>query len=1226
MDQGAATDFRAGGGGTSALMRDHAWASTLLGAPATWPQPLKTLVDVMMAAGQPMFVAWGPERTLLYNDAYAPLLGRKHPAAFGRPFFDVWAEARHDLAPLFDRVFAGEPVHMDDIALVLDRRGRPEEAHFAFSYTPVRDGRGAIAGLFCACTETTKQVIAERRLRESEDNYRHAVDLSPQTVWTAHPDGQLDHVGPRWREWTGTGGLGSDWGEAIHPDDLAPSVAAWTRSVATGEPYDIEHRVRMRDGTHRWMRSRAHPRRDGAGGIARWYGTTEDIHAARVSEEERREGEARLRGVLEGMAEGFALLDRDFRIREINAEGLRLDNRPREAIVGKTHWEAYPGSEEGELGALYKRAMAERVPVSLEHRHVWQDGRDAWLEMRAYPTDGGLAAFYRDVTERKRAERARRENETRFGAALAIAELGTFDWNVRNDVVVLDGRSRDIFGFAPGEGTRAQEVFGRIDPFDFDRVSAEARASREGLSRLETEYRINLPGGAVRTVASISDAIPGADGKAERMFGVFADITARKRAEARRLALVELGDRFRDLEDPTELSFAAAEILGRTLGVSRAGYGTIDTAAETISIGRDWNAPGIRSLAGTLRFRDYGSYIEDLKRGETVVFADAEKDPRTAATAGALKAISAQSVVNMPVTEHGGFVALLYLNHATAREWPADELAFVREVAERTRTAVERRRAEAELRELNSTLERRVEERTRELADSEARFHAYFRASPEHLFLARVSPAGGMVFQDLNPAAEGLYGLPRAEVVGRAPAEILDPATAADAESRARECLRLRRPVRYEAERRFASGRALVLSVVAAPLLVPEAGDSLVLFCGRDVTEQRRAEEQLRQSQKMEAVGQLTGGLAHDFNNLLTGITGSLDLLNTRLSQGRTKDVDRYITAAQGAAKRAAALTHRLLAFSRRQTLAPKPTDVNRLVSGMEELVRRTVGPAVAVEVVAAGGLWTTLVDPNQLENALLNLCINARDAMPDGGRLTVETGNKWLDARAAAGRDLPPGQYVSLCVSDTGTGMSPEVARRAFDPFFTTKPIGLGTGLGLSMIYGFVRQSGGQARIYSEPGQGTMVCLYLPRHLGDAEDADEPAEPAAAPRAGRGETVLVVDDEPTVRMLVAEVLEDLGYTAIEAADGAAGLKALRSGARVDLLITDVGLPGGMNGRQVADAARGLRPGLKVLFITGYTENAVFSQGHLEPGMHVLTKPFAMEALASRIKDLIAGA
>ena len=275
--------------------------------------------------------------------------------------------------------------------------------------------------------------------------------------------------------------------------------------------------------------------------------------------------------------------------------------------------------------------------------------------------------------------------------------------------------------------------------------------------------------------------------------------------------------------------------------------------------------------------------------------------------------------------------------------------------------------------------------------------------------------------------------------------------------------------------------------------------------------------------------------------------------------------------------------------------------------------------------VIGAEGLWPTLVDPNQLENALLNLCINARDAMPDGGRLTIETSNKWLDAWAARERGLPPGQYVSLCVSDTGTGMTPEVARRAFDPFFTTKPIGMGTGLGLSMIYGFVQQSGGQARIYSEAGQGTMLCLYLPRHHGEA--AGEYAEPelAGAPRAGQGETVLVVDDEPTVRMLVAEVLEDLGYTAIEAADGLAGLRVLRSDARIDLLVTDVGLPGGMNGRQVADAARALRPGLKVLFITGYAEAAVLGHGHLEPGMHVLTKPFAMEALASRIKELIAG-
>ncbi len=393
---------------------------------------------------------------------------------------------------------------------------------------------------------------------------------------------------------------------------------------------------------------------------------------------------------------------------------------------------------------------------------------------------------------------------------------------------------------------------------------------------------------------------------------------------------------------------------------------------------------------------------------------------------------------------------------------------------------------------------------------------------------------------------------------------------------------------------------------------------------GIETTKQRELEEQLRQSQKMEAVGQLTGGLAHDFNNLLTGVIGSLELLQTRMAQGRIQEVDRYVNAAQGAARRAAALTHRLLAFSRRQTLDPKPTDVNRLVAGMEELIRRTIGPGIAMEpMVAAGGLWTTLVDPSQLENALLNLCINARDAMPDGGKLTIETGNRWLDERAASERDLSPGQYVSLCVSDTGTGMTPEVAAKAFDPFFTTKPIGQGTGLGLSMIYGFARQSGGQARIYSEVGQGTMVCLYLPRHLGDAAATERAAELSEAPRAEQGETVLVVDDEPTVRMLVTAVLEDLGYTAIEAADGPAGLRVLHSDARIDLLVTDVGLPH-MNGRQVADAARAVRPGLKVLFITGYAENAVLSHGHLDPGTHVLTKPFAMEALASRIRTLIA--
>jgi PAS domain S-box-containing protein len=426
-------------------------------------------------------------------------------------------------------------------------------------------------------------------------------------------------------------------------------------------------------------------------------------------------------------------------------------------------------------------------------------------------------------------------------------------------------------------------------------------------------------------------------------------------------------------------------------------------------------------------------------------------------------------------------------------------------------------------------------------------------------------------------------------------------------------------------------GSRVTVLVNVAPIF-DESGKQIgTVNCFRDVSAQKNSEREraelsdaLRQSQKMEAVGQLTGGLAHDFNNLLAGIVGNLELMQVRIGQGRTNELERYITAAHEASQRAAALTHRLLAFSRRQTLETRTIDINHLVLGLEELVRRTVGPAIEVEVVAAPELWNTLIDPNQLENALLNLCINARDAMPDGGKLTVETTNKAFDERAALVQDIPPGDYVSLSVSDNGVGMTPDVAAHAFEPFYTTKPIGMGTGLGLSMIYGFTRQSGGQVRIYSEPGKGSAVCLYLPRKIGIADLPEALAKSVEVSLPEKGATVLVVDDEPTVRRLVAEVLGDMGYIALEAGDAMGGLRALLSNERIDLLITDVGLPGGMNGRQLAEAARELRHELKVLFITGYAANAVLSHGHLDPGMHVMTKPFSVEALASRISSLIA--
>jgi PAS domain S-box-containing protein len=389
------------------------------------------------------------------------------------------------------------------------------------------------------------------------------------------------------------------------------------------------------------------------------------------------------------------------------------------------------------------------------------------------------------------------------------------------------------------------------------------------------------------------------------------------------------------------------------------------------------------------------------------------------------------------------------------------------------------------------------------------------------------------------------------------------------------------------------------------------------------IQQRELAEDALRQSQKMEAVGQLTGGIAHDFNNLLAGISGSLQMLETRIAQGRLDTVPRYIDAAQGAAKRAAALTQRLLAFSRRQTLDPKPTNLNRLIADLEELIRRTSGPNIEVEVVGGAGLWPVLIDRNQLENALLNLCINARDAMPDGGRLTIETANRWLDGAAGPDSDLPPGQYVALEVTDTGTGMSKEIVGRIFEPFFTTKPLGQGTGLGLSMIYGFVRQSDGQVRVVSEPGRGTTMSLYLPRYFGAASHGEAVHGDAADVENGLGETVLVIDDDPTVRLLMVDLLVEAGYRVLEAADGPTGLQIFRAAPRIDLLLTDVGLPGGMNGRQVADAARVVRPELLVLFITGYAETSVVGNGHLEPGMQVITKPFGMDALAKKVRDMI---
>lgn len=390
-----------------------------------------------------------------------------------------------------------------------------------------------------------------------------------------------------------------------------------------------------------------------------------------------------------------------------------------------------------------------------------------------------------------------------------------------------------------------------------------------------------------------------------------------------------------------------------------------------------------------------------------------------------------------------------------------------------------------------------------------------------------------------------------------------------------------------------------------------------------EAKERERVEERLRQSHKMEAVGQLTGGVAHDFNNMLQAIGSSLEMLQLRVEQGRTAEVARFVDTARETVDRAAALTHRLLAFARRQVLQSRPVRPDELIEGMAELIRRTVGPAITVELRTSDGIWSVLCDPGQLENVLLNLAINARDAMPGGGTLTIGAENVRLSEADVAGQEgAAPGDYVEIAVTDTGSGMDEATRERAFEPFFTTKPIGQGTGLGLSQLHGFTRQSGGAVHLDSAPGRGTTVRLYLPRHA-DAGKETEPAGPdrADASRTDTGEVVLLVEDEAAVRKVAAERLRELGYAVLEAADGPAALRLLRSDARVDLLVTDVGLPNSMNGRQVAEAARERRLSLPVLFITRYAGGAL--EEHLAPGMAVISKPFALDTLAERVRAML---
>ncbi|MBS0642747.1 MAG: PAS domain S-box protein [Acetobacteraceae bacterium] len=509
------------------------------------------------------------------------------------------------------------------------------------------------------------------------------------------------------------------------------------------------------------------------------------------------------------------------------------------------------------------------------------------------------------------------------------------------------------------------------------------------------------------------------------------------------------------------------------------------------------------------------------------------------------------------------------------------------------------------------------------LRESESHHRARFEYSPVPLYTLD----NGDVITGVSDSWLSLLGYRRDEVVGRPVSDFLVPGDRRALDAERTELLT--RGALHDVERRFIARDGAIIEGQVSARLERRGDRAWVLSALTDVTARRRAEaalraseERLHQAQKMEAVGQLTGGIAHDFNNMLQGIGGGLELMERRISQGRTEDLTRHIAGARQAVERAARLTHRMLAFARRQALQPRPVEPDSLIRGMEELIRRTLGPEIRLELQLHDGTWSALCDPNQLESALLNLAINARDAMPDGGTLTITTVDREVSEDDAREDGMPEvGGWVQITVADTGTGMPPDVLERAFEPFFTTKPIGEGTGLGLSQIYGFVQQSGGFVRLESSVGVGTTMHLFLPRHERIEEQASpgsasSPANPADGAVAGA--TILVVEDEDGVRNLAVEALRDLGCRIIQAADGPSGMRIVQSGIRLNLLITDVGLPG-INGRQLAEAARAIRPGLPVLLITGYAGRAL-DNAALPAGMEVIRKPFPLEELAARVR------
>ncbi len=924
----------------------------------------------------------------------------------------------------------------------------------------------------------------------------------------------------------------------------------------------------------------------------------EDVARRTADAVDRVRAQAALKGSEERYRSLFRSIDAGFCLIELRYEdGRAVDYRFIEAnlaferdtglsdVVGKWMRDLVPDLEE-RWYAVYDRVATTGEPARFEDHVEAFGGR--WYDVHAYRIDAPelrhVAVLFNDISERRRAEIALAESRGELEIATRVARLGRFDYKPREGTLRWDERCRELFGLPPDAPVDFDTFLAGVHPDDRERANHTVAVALDpdGTRMFDCEYRtIGLGDGVERHIvahgaAFFDDRVP------VRLIGTVLDVTEDRNAQA---ALRETSERLR-----------------------LAGRATNDAIW-------DWDLRRNHVLWNEALGRAYGHDLGDVEPTGDWWIAQIHPEDRGRVYAGIHAVIDGGGddwTEEYRFRRADGSYADVLDRGYVIRDGAGQATRMIGAMLDQSA----RKQVERQLRSLNRGLEETVEAT---IADR----NRLWELSTD--LMLRAEYDGTLI--DVNPAWLTVLGYEREEVVGRRSVDFTHPDDAA-ATGAANKIVEGGQTIeRFDHRLRHKDGSYRWISWAAQP------GDGLINAVGRDFTGEKeqserlaRAEDALRQAQKMEAVGQLTGGIAHDFNNMLTGILGGLDMVRRNLPETRPEKVDRYVDAATVSAQRAAGLTQRLLAFSRRQSLDVQAVRIDALVDGMEDLFRRTLGENTGLEIRRAPDLWPAMTDANQLESALLNLAINARDAMLDSGRedgrLTIEIGNTHLDAHyTETVDDLAPGDFVVIGVSDTGAGMSKAVIDKAFDPFFTTKPIGQGTGLGLSMIYGFARQSGGHVRIYSEEGRGTTVKLYLPRFIGDQPLAPQTAD-KDLPRAD-GECVLVVEDDAAVRMLIVDVLGGLGYGVLEAADGSAAVPILESAARIDLMISDVGLPG-INGRKLAEIARRNRPGLKVLFVTGYAEKAAVRGDFLDAGMDMITKPFALDVLAVRIRTMIA--